>query len=398
MEVDIVKIDDFAQGIGYVNNKIIFVPKTLLGDKIKVEIVKETAKYYEGKVIKYLQKSDLRINSICPFFDKCGGCQFLNTSYENSLSLKFANLKRNFAKNNIKVAINLIKNDLFLYYRNKISLKVIDEKIGFYENKTNKLVEINYCYLCKEAINNLIKDYKYLNIKSGTLTIRCNYNNELLIIIKSEEKPIIDLKYLRENHKIVGIIYNDQVIYGKNNFIEIINNFLFEVSYDSFFQVNNFITPKIFDLIQIYLNEEDIVLDLYSGVGTLSINASVKVKHVYGVEVIKNAVINSLKNKKMNKINNVDFILNDLSKKIDINIPNINTFIIDPPRSGLDKKVKELIKEKLPEKIIYISCNPSTLFRDIKELESYEVKKVTMFDMFSFTHHVECGVLLHKKK
>ncbi|MCR5788049.1 MAG: RsmD family RNA methyltransferase, partial [Bacilli bacterium] len=169
-------------------------------------------------------------------------------------------------------------------------------------------------------------------------------------------------------------------------------------SYDSFFQVNNLTAGYIFDIISSNINENDEVLDLYSGVGTLSICAAKKAKKVLGVEVVKNAVLNALINKNINKCLNTEFILGDVPKVVSKINDNFNTFIFDPPRKGLDNFTINYALNKKPNKIIYVSCNPITLVRDLKLLkDSYDVKEVNLIDMFSFTHHYETVCILIKK-
>ena len=163
------------------------------------------------------------------------------------------------------------------------------------------------------------------------------------------------------------------------------------------FQINNYVASKLFNLIKNNISENSIVLDLYSGVGTLGISASSSSKEVYSMEIVKNAVLNGITNAKLNKINNMKFLLGDVSKTISkLNI-YFDTLIIDPPRKGLDKNSKNFILQKLPQKIIYVSCDPHTLIRDLKELgKEYEIVEFKILDMFSYTYHTECCVKLSR--
>ena len=350
--------------------------------------------------MKYVKKSKDRIESICPHFNECGGCNLLHLSYEDTLLFKREKIKSLLEKAKIeyKKEIEIIKNDNPFYYRNKISMKIENGKIGFYKDNTHELVEIKKCFLAKEPINEVIKNYKLLNLLNASLTVRCNNNNEILLIIESEEKNYnIELAKLKEKIKLVGIVYNNKTIYGDNFFYERINNQLFKVSYDSFFQINNYVASKLFNLIKNNISENSIVLDLYSGVGTLGISASSSSKEVYSMEIVKNAVLNGITNAKLNKINNMKFLLGDVSKTISkLNI-YFDTLIIDPPRKGLDKNSKNFILQKLPQKIIYVSCDPHTLIRDLKELgKEYEIVEFKILDMFSYTYHTECCVKLSR--
>ena len=177
----------------------------------------------------------------------------LHLSYEDTLLFKREKIKSLLEKAKIeyKKEIEIIKNDNPFYYRNKISMKIENGKIGFYKDNTHELVEIKKCFLAKEPINEVIKNYKLLNLLNASLTVRCNNNNEILLIIESEEKNYnIELAKLKEKIKLVGIVYNNKTIYGDNFFYERINNQLFKVSYDSFFQINNYVASKLFNLIK----------------------------------------------------------------------------------------------------------------------------------------------------
>ena len=400
-KVLIEKLDDFGRGIAHINNKVVFVKNALPKEEVEVKIINDKKSFSEAEVTKYLKLSKDRIDSKCPYFNLCGGCNLLHLNYENTLFFKQNKIKELLKKNKINYdkEIEIIKNDNPLYYRNKISLKIENGKLGYYEENTHKLIEIKECITAKHSINEVIKNYKLLNLGNAKLTIRSNNNDEILIIIETNEKDYnIELAKLKEKIKLVGIIYNDRTIYGENFFYERINNKLFKVSYNSFFQVNENITSKLFDLIKDNIENDSTVLDLYSGVGTLGIVASTKVKKVYSIEIVKNAVLNGITNAKLNKRDNIKFMLGDVSKLISKVDLSFDTLIIDPPRKGLDEKTREFILKKKPEKIIYVSCDPNTLIRDLKELESnYEITDFKIMDMFSNTYHVESFAVLTKK-
>ena len=392
VKVKIDRLSDQLEGIGYVDGKIIFVPKTIPGDTVDVKVIEEKSKYLRGKVSGKLTQTD------CPFFYNCGGCSLRNTTYDNSVLLKKNNLESLLKKNNIMSSnINVFDNKIPFNYRNKISLKIVNGKIGFFEEGTNDIVEINNCLIARDAINNFLEEIPKLNIKNGFITIRCNYNNELLIIIETKDKINYDYNLLKNNHKIAGVVLNNKCVLNNDYFFDKINNYLFKISYNSFFQINNYCAGKIFEVIENNINKDDIVLDLYSGVGTLSICACQKAKSVIGVEVVPNAVKNALINKEVNKVKNVEFMLGDVSKIVNNLKQNFTTIIFDPPRKGLDKKTIEFTLKKLPNKIIYVSCNAITLVRDLKLLSDiYNVSEVYMLDMFSYSYHYETVCVLER--
>lgn len=395
--VKIEKLDNEGRGICYINNKITFVFNALPNEIVNIKIVKETSKYNEAIVIKYISYSDKRKNSICPYFDKCGGCNLLNISYEDTCSFKQNKLKDimyKYAKLSLPVSFISSKNDL--HYRNKITLKVVNKEIGYYKESTHKLLKIDNCLLASNAIQDIIPDLKYLDIKDGEVTIRSNYNNELLIIINTKNIINPNIDYLKNKHKIVGIIVNGKTLVGDNYFMEIINNKLFKVSYDSFFQINRDICSEIFNLLNEYINKTDVILDLYCGVGSLGLSVASNSNKLYGLEIIPNAILNCITNAKLNKIDNTYYLLGDVSNNISKIKDKIDTIIVDPPRAGNDKKTLDSIIKIQPSKIIYISCNPMTLARDINILkEYYNVDKIIGLDMFPYTHHVECVCVLN---
>ena len=189
------------------------------------------------------------------------------------------------------------------------------------------------------------------------------------------------------------------MLYGQDFFYERILGMLFKVSYNSFFQINPYITEKLFKLIEDNIESNSKILDLYSGVGTLSMVASKKASEVIGIEIVKNAVINASKNIFLNKRKNLKFMLGDVSKVIEKINAKFDTLIVDPPRSGLDKVTKNYIIENKPKKIIYVSCDVSTLMRDLKNLEElYELKTYKVLDMFSYSYHLESFVVLELRK
>ena len=397
--IRIEKIDNMGRGICYIDNKITFVPNTLPGELVNINITKESKKYNEGIVTKYLETSPDRVESLCPYFDSCGGCALLNTSYSNTLKYKKEKLESIILKySGLKLDINVIESPNDLHYRNKITLKIKNNEYGYYISETHKLVKIDDCLLAEQSISDFIKDIKYLGIKDGELVIRTNYLNELLLVIDSKTKPQIDIDYLTNNHKIKGIILNNKLVYGESSFKEVINHLIFNVSYDSFFQVNREICRIIFDKLNEYIDKSKCILDLYSGVGTLGISVSHKVDKVYSLEIVKNATLNGISNAKLNDASNIYFMLGKVEDNIKKIKDEIDTIILDPPRAGLDKVTRDFLTRMNPQKIIYISCDPMTLARDLKELSlNYKVKEVTGLDMFPYTYHIETMCLLEKR-
>ncbi len=392
------KLDNFGRGICYVNDKITFVTNALPDEIVNIKLTKESKKYNEAIVTEYLNKSPKRIDNICPYYEECGGCNLLHMSYQDTLNFKKDKLESiiyKYAK--LQRDIEIIPSKDF-NYRNKVTLKIKNYKYGYYKESTHKIIPITKCYIAETAINDFIKDIKYLNVKNGELVIRSNYNNELLLWLKTKEKPNIDIPYLKEHYKISGIILNDQVIDGESSYIELINHQIFTVSYDSFFQINRDICSKLFNLINEYINDNEVILDLYCGVGTLGINASSHAKKTFGIEIVRNAILNAITNAKINKRDNVYYMLGDASKCLPKIKEHLNTIILDPPRAGLDKVTLNTILSFKPDKIIYVSCDPMTLARDLNELQRvYNLEVIKGLDMFAYTNHIETFCVLKLK-
>ena len=393
MNIKIEKYDNQGRGIGYLNKKIVFVPNTVIGETVEIEIVEEKDKYMVGKVINVISPSTIRIKSKCPYYDRCGGCEFMHLSMDEELRIKTNILNDLLKRNNIDVPkINVIQSNNKYNYRNKVTLKIVNNEFGYYNSGTHNFTKIDYCYLAKDSINNIIKSYNLFKVSSGEITIRSNYNDEILIKITSNEKVDVDIEKLINDNKIVGIIVNDKVIYGENDYIEKVNNYLFKVNINSFFQVNLNILEKIEKIL--HAKKYHNVVDLYCGVGTLGM--FVNKDKLYGIEIVKDAVINASINAKINKQNNM-YMLGDSSKisKID---SDIDCIIIDPPRSGLNKETMKNIVTIKPDNLIYMSCNPLTFVRDMQILNKiYNVDEFYYLEMFSRTKHMECLAVLNRK-
>ncbi len=395
MRVEIEKLDHQGQGIAYIDNIVTFIPKTIPKDIVEVEIVEKKKKYQKGRVTKYIKRGHDFKESFCPFYALCGGCNLENYSYEKTIEYKKEKIKNLFLKKNIDISPIVIENPMPKNYRNKIELKVKNKEVGFYEKRTNKLVRINECFITNKAINKVIPFINTWNINNGKITIRCNKNEEILIIIETKDTIKVDVEELKKEIKLVGIVYNNNSMYGQNFLYERMNGLLFRYSYDAFFQVNPYVAEKLFSLIEELVKEDKKILDLYSGVGTLALSASKIDTEVYGIEIIPNAVLNAINNAKLNNKDKTKFLLNDVEKAIDKIKMDFDVWIIDPPRSGIDKKTLETMLKNKPKKIIYVSCDALTLIRDIEALNKiYEVEKVYILDMFSYTYHTECICVL----
>ncbi len=398
MEVCIEKLNHQGRGIGHIDGKVVFVSDTLPGEKVDIEIIEDNAKYFIGRKLKLIETSKRRVKSKCPYYPLCGGCQIRNMSYDDTIEFKKEKLKdilKRYAS--LEVEPIVIKNKMRDFYRNKVEVKVENGVYGFYKANTHEIVEIDRCLNAEEAINTIMRSTNLLNIKNGSITIKVNYNGEVILVVTSEKETNIDIEGLRAKCKLVGIIYNEKLIFGADHFIEIVNEMFFKETYDSFFQVNRYINGELFKLVLENIKEGAHVIDMCSGVGTLSVVASKKASVVYSLEIVKNAVMDGILNAKMNKRDNIEFMLGDAYSNIGkIKDDKIDTIIIDPPRSGLNNEAIKTILDKKVEKVLYISCDPVTLSRDLKMLqENYTIQKVYLLDMFSYTYHLETMCILN---
>ena len=398
MEYLITDLNHLGQGITRIDNKITFVPKTVSGDIINLEITKSHKNYNEAKLLKIVKPSPDRIEYKCPYYNKCGGCNIANLEYTNQLKYKKEKVINIFKKYN-KIDINptIIASDEILHYRNKITLQY-NEKLGLYEEKTHNIIEIQECLLMPQKVNDIIKllnKYNY-NTSLQKIVIRI-INNQVMINIIAKDIPKSLIEILKNLD--VSVYHNSKYISGNKVLIETLNNYKFSILPDSFFQINKKQTINLYNQIVEYANpqKEDKVLDLYCGVGTIGIYLSKYCKEVLGIEINKSSIENANINKKLNNVENISFIEADVSKVLSMKY-KADIIIVDPPRSGLDKNTIETLIKINPKKIVYVSCDPITLSRDINLLKNnYILKDIKLYDMFPETYHVECVTVLCRK-
>ena len=397
MNVKIEKMDDFGRGIAYIDDKVVFVPKTIVDDIVDIKIMSEKKKYSIAKVNEIINPSKLRIPFKCPYFDICGGCSLQNVEYRIELEYKLQKINNLLKKNRINYQVkDIIKSAKRYNYRNKVSLKIEDNIIGYYEKDTHNIVEINKCFLLNDAINDVIDDLPRLSIINGSVIIRSNLKGELLLIIYTDKLNKDGIKYLVNKHRISGIVLNDKCIFGSDFLVDKIDDYKFKISYNSFFQVNPYICKELFKIVKDYTKDANNLIDLYSGVGTLSIVAKENASSVLGVEIIDNAAINAKTNAMLNGVSNISFIASDTNKIISY-LEGKDFVIVDPPRSGLTSKVIEGIKKYQVKNILYVSCDPNTLMRDLNLLlTDYKIIEFKLLDMFPNTYHVESVCVLNR--
>lgn len=409
MSYKIERLDHQGRGITYINGKIAFVKDTLPGEEIELKIIKENSKLIEAEPTSFLKESQLRVKELCPYYKECGGCNLLHMSYEEQIKYKqskIVDIMKKYADINGEVIKQIVPCDRQFHYRNKVTLKV-KEKLGYFKEKTYELIPIEKCLLVNDKINEIIKilnGYTDLsNIKE--VVIKSFTDKETMLIIYLQEDEINEnLLDCLSKHVDNIIVYdnNKKMIkrIGKGNIIAKLKEKQFKIGANSFFQVNMDQTLKIYDKIADYLSkiEDSTVLDLYCGVGSIGLYSVSNYAKLIGVEIVPEAIENAKTNAELNSMGNTKFLVGDTKTILMHSNYKADTIIVDPPRAGLDKSVIEDIKKINPNMLIYLSCDPITLARDLKLLSDlYDVEELIPYDMFPNTHHVETLVKLTKK-
>lgn len=433
----IVKIERLGvngEGIASVDSKIIFVPYSLPNEVVKVHIINDKKSFLIGKAIEIIEKSIERVDAPCPYFEKCGGCDIQHISYENQLNFKTKLVKDTLEKyTGVKFEVNnIISSENNFHYRNKFAFPVQEQngqvKIGMFRKNSHNIVEIDDCLLQSKntkLILKLFKDYMIENNISAFneqtnkgdikhIVVRENENSFLMTVVVTNKnfnnfEPLV--QKLNKHFTNYGIIknvnlLNNNVIFGNLDIFVYGNKELefnelgvrYFVSNKSFLQVNSNVKTKIYNAIIEEIGQNSLVIDAYSGAGLLSSILAKHTKKVIGVEIVKEATKNADNLKLINGLDNLININGDCTKIIPELAKNISedfVVVIDPPRKGIEKTVAVALCNAKPNKIIYLSCNPATLARDLTYfLHDYSVKFIQPFDMFPQTSNVETLVCL----
>ncbi|MBR4350896.1 MAG: class I SAM-dependent RNA methyltransferase [Bacilli bacterium] len=400
MEVKILRLNNEGEGIASIDGKLCFIKGALPNELVNIEIIEDKGNYFIGKLLNVVTSSENRVIPKCPYYDKCGGCELMHQVNNKNLEFKQDKVKGIFKK----ICELDINPEIYsfneLNYRNKVTLKVSNNELGYYEEKTHNIVDIDNCLLLDNKINEVITILRgFIQNKDHNITeimIR-SISNEIMISFDNLN-PIYKDELLTLFHN-ESIYINGELISGNKSLIETIEDYKFYVSPESFFQVNTVTFKELYKYVISKLDNEETALDLYSGTGTISILMSKYFNKVYGIEVSHSSIEDANENLKLNEITNVEFIEGKVEDKIDLlKELKVDTVIMDPPRSGSDNKSLTSIMKINPKKIIYISCNPVTLARDYNVLkEQYSLKSIDLFDMFPETSHVETVMVLEKK-
>lgn len=400
----ITDINYLGKGVTRVDGVVTFVKNALKDEIVDIEITNKKKRYNEADAINIQKSSKYRTDFECPYYLECGGCDIGHMQYQYQLEFKKNRVEEALKKVlNIDIPVtNIIPSNKF-NYRNKIVLRN-NFGLGFYKKNSNEVVNIDKCLISNDKINNIIQvlnDYIKNNNPTSIEEVFIRSDDESMINILSKDNSSLKIvEFIKDKIEVNSIYFNGILKHGNKNITINLCNQHFIVSLYSFFQVNKLQTEKIYNLVLDYIKRDpnQTVLDLYCGVGTISCIISNYCKKVIGIELSRDAVKNAKHNSELNNINNVDFI----NGKVEDTIPNLkikpDTIILDPPRSGTDSKTLNTILNLNPNNIIYISCNPETLAKDISELkDSYYIKEISIFDMFPNTNHVETVCMLKRR-
>ncbi len=391
MKIKIDNIDHLGRGISKIAGKVCFIPKSIPGDIVNVSLYKENKNYNILKLDNIDSLSSLRCDYKCPYYLECGGCNIRGLNYQEQLKFKENKVKDIFKKYlNMEIKPNVIGSKKTEGYRNKITYHY-DKYLGLV-GEYNGIISIDRCLLVSDRVNELYELIKKEDLsKIKKITIR-ECDNGLILDIDG------DMFISNLSNKCISIFMNGKQVYFKEDGYIKLKDLKFKISHDSFFQINTSNITTLYDEIVRVGNftSNDKVIDLYSGVGSIGIYIAKYIKKVTGIEIIKNAVKDAEYNIKINNINTVSYVCGDVGKINDIDI-NGDILIVDPPRTGMDKRSTGIINESGIKKIIYVSCDPMTLVRDLKILTNYSISNISVIDMFPETHHTECVCLLMLK-
>ena len=447
-----------GKAMGRYNEQVVFVPMTVPGDVVDVQIRNKRRRFMEGVVVNYVKRSPLREEPFCPHFGVCGGCKWQNLPYEEQLRFKTEQVHDQLSRigkielPEIKPCLGSAKQK---FYRNKLEFTFADKRwltyeeiaaagdierqpaLGFHiPNCFDKVLDINDCFLQAEPSNSIRKAVKQFCIDNGysfhncrehaglmrNIIIRTASTGEVMVIVvfnENDQVRIIALmEFLKEQFKqitslfyVVNTKWNDSIgdlehvcYFGKDHIIEQMEGLQFKVGPKSFYQTNS---EQAYELYKVAreaadLKGDEVLYDLYTGTGTIANFCARRAKKVVGVEYVPEAIEDAKINSAINGIDNTTFFAGDmkdvLSDEFVAQNGHPDVIILDPPRAGVDERVIEVILRAAPERIVYVSCNPATQARDLQLMDSmYKVVDVQPVDMFPHTHHVENVVKLIKR-
>ena len=445
MELVITGLGSTGEGVGRFRDIAVFVPGALTGERVRASVSLVKKNFVIGKLREILTPSPCRVAPACPVYEACGGCQLQHLSYEAELKEKREQVKAALERIGHLRGINVmptIGSEHPLYYRNKMQFPVAGGKgrlqIGCFALNTHRVIDVTDCCIQKQKNNEIaavvrawMKQYGILpyDEDKGTGMVRHImgrvgvHTGEIMVCLVTAQDNVPRLKELVKmlkaalpgvksvvqnvNRRNTNVILGEKtkVIAGGPTIKDKIGPLKFNISAQSFFQVNSEQAEKLYNTALDYaeLTGKETVVDLYCGTGTITLFMARKAKRALGIEIVPSAIRDAKQNAVANHIENADFLLGDAA----VEMPKLaaqglrpDVVILDPPRAGCEERVLAAIVKVQPERVVYVSCNPATLARDLAYLHErgFRIDKVQPCDMFSRTHHVETVVLLTRKK
>ncbi len=434
-----------GEGIAKMDGQVVFVPGAIKDEKVKIKILKVTTKIAYAKIVEILEKSKHRTDANCDTYSKCGGCSLRHMEYEYTMKLK-----KEAVENTLKKALGreiyvdeTIPMEQPFYYRNKLQYPLgVSENgeltMGVFAKRSHQIIPTNHCFLqnqLAQKIANSIFSFAKENQISGydeksrtgilrhiVIRVGVKTNEAMVTLVVNnwkipKEKELTNfltkqfpeiktiVKNLNDKNTNVILGTKNKAIFGNGYITDSLLGKKFKISNLSFYQVNPIQTEKLYAKAIEYagLTGNETIFDLYCGIGTIGICASDKAKQLFGIETIPEAIENAKENAKLNDVENSEFFVGDVEKKLPAFIEKTkvkpDVVFVDPPRKGCDKAALDTLLKIQPKRIVYVSCNPATLGRDLKILEEkYEVKRLAICDMFPWTGHVEVVAMLQLKK
>jgi 23S rRNA (uracil1939-C5)-methyltransferase len=444
IELTLEKLALGGEAIGRVDSgMVVFVRGGIPGDRGIVEITKRKKNFAAGKLVELLDASPLRIAPRCEYFGRCGGCKWQYLAYKDQLKFKQQQVAEAFA--HIGQMQDIPVNDILgmespWYYRNKMEFTFGADEQGalllgqHYAGRWDHLIDLHNCYLQSEDSVELFALCRDFAKKQGLQAYSSTTGEGLLrhvivregkhtgnimvnIVTSAEYFPQADrfVRYLVAGFpRMTSLVHTinhlkgqssqgqeEHLLYGEPTIRETINHLSFDISAKSFFQTNTLQTEKLYQTIQrmAELDEHGVAVDLYCGTGSIALHLASCAKMVYGIELVEEAVRNAEQNAERNQLSNVKFYCGEVRKVLpEVGLVAPDVMVIDPPRAGLSKKVVKYMLQAAPRQILYVSCNPATLARDVAMITegSYAIKEVQPIDMFPHTYHIETIVNLTK--
>jgi len=414
INIECLRLSSDGSGVGYHEGKATFVQGLLPSEIGQVQIVEQKKNWQRGKLLSIVKESADRVMPPCTVFNICGGCQLQHLEYTKTLEWKKRWVEDALSRigkvpiENVKVHPTIGMDEPWRY-RNKARMHIGEQNIlGYYQEKSNSTVQFSDCLLMSKQMNRWIREVEDLLSKTSnpdlkTITFRENSQGEGMLILDS----VRDVTTLREDIKIrslwgMNAQGKPELLCGEGDFTEELLGYEFKISPLAFLQVNPIQTRKLYNTVLQWANpsEEKIVWDLYSGIGTITLALAANAKKVWGIEENPFAVEDAWENAKLNQVDNVEFIAGKVEDTLHQITERPDFVVLDPPRAGAQRSVLERLIELEPNQIIYVSCDPGTLARDLGILQGggYQVAQVQPVDMFPWTQHVETIILLQNLK